>query len=246
MAPIEGGRRSRRLPWPTLFTVPALVALIGFGTWQVQRLHWKEALIADREAHLAAPPLSVAAIRTMTASLDHRRVRAAGTFLHDREMHLVARSHRGQVGVRVVTPLALAGGGHVLVDRGWVPRDKTDPARRRDGQIRAPVEIVGILRAGGRPSSWTPDNAPDDDVWHYVEIPAMAARAGLSKVRDFVVLAGPVPNPGGLPIGTRFTVEVANNHLQYAVTWYALAAVLAAIYLIYHLGPMGAMRRGTE
>ena len=242
----DRGGRIRRLFWPTLITVPTLIALVGFGTWQVQRLHWKEALIAEREAHLAVPPMSIAAIGTMTASLDHRRVRATGTFLHDREMHLVARSHRGQVGVRVITPLALAGGGNVLVDRGWVPRDKTDPANRRGGQIRSPVEIIGILRAGGRPSSWTPDNGPNENVWHYIDIPAMAARAGLSKFRDFVVLAGPAPNPGGVPIGTPLTVEVANNHLQYAVTWYALAAVLAAIYLIYHLGPMGAMRRGTE
>ena len=236
MAPSDGGGRVHRLPWPTLITVPTLIALIGFGTWQVQRLHWKDALIAKREAHFAAPPLSIAAIRTMTASLDNRRVRATGTFLHDREMHLVARSHRGQVGVRVVTPLALVDGGHVLVDRGWVPRDKTDPEIRRDGQIRSPVDIVGILRAGGRSSSWTPENGPDEDVWHYIDIPAMAARAGLSRIRDFIVLAGPAPNPGGFPIGTRFTVEIANSHLQYAVTWYALAAVLAAIYLIYIVG----------
>ncbi len=246
MAPSDGGGRFRRLPWPTLFTVPVLIALIGFGTWQVQRLHWKETLIAEREARLAAPPLSIAVVQSMTAALDHRRIRAAGTFLHEREMHLVARSYRGRVGVRVITPLALPGGGHVLVDRGWVPRARTDPATRPDGQIRKSVEIVGILRAGGRPSTWTPDNTPDDDVWHYVDIPAMATRVGISEVRDFVVFAGPAPNPGGLPIGTRLVVEVANNHLQYAVTWYALAAVLAAIYLIYHLGPAGAMRRGTE
>ncbi len=246
MAPIEGGRRSRRLPWPTLFTVPVLIALVGFGTWQVQRLHWKETLIAEREARLAAPPLSIAAVPSMTAALDHRRVRAAGTFLHDREMHLVARSHRGRVGVRVVTPLALAGGGHVLVDRGWVPRAGTDPATRPDGQIRRSVEIVGILRADGRPSGWTPDNQPDDGVWHYVDIRAMAARAGISDVRDFVVVAGPAANPGGHPMGARFVVEVVNNHLQYAITWYAFALVLAAIYLIYQARPPGTTRRGTE
>jgi len=246
MAPGNAAGRTRRLPWPTLITIPVLIALVGFGTWQIQRLLWKDALIAEREARLASPPIDVAEIPTRNAAFEHRRVWATGTFLHDREMHLVARSHRGQVGVRVVTPMALAGGDHVLVDRGWVPRHKIDPAGRRDGQIDNSTRIVGILRAGGRPSAWTPDNVPDDNVWHYIDIPAMAARAGLSKVREFVVLAGPAANPGGLPIGTPFAVEVANNHLQYAVTWYALAAVLAAIYLIYHLGPMGRMRRGTQ
>ena len=57
----------------------------------------------------------------MRPALEHRRVRATGALLHDREMHLVARSHRGRVGVRVVTPLVLSGGGTVLIDRGWVP-----------------------------------------------------------------------------------------------------------------------------
>ncbi len=243
MAPGDGAGRFRPLLWPTLITVPALIALLGLGTWQVQRLNWKDALIAERQARLAAAPLAIAATAKMTAALDHRRVRAAGRFLHDREMHLVARSHRGRVGVRVVTPLALAGGGHVLVDRGWVPRTKADPATRPEGQIHEVVEIAGIVRSGGRLSDWTPDNRPADGVWHYVDIQAMAARAGLSGVRDFVFVAGPVANPGGLPIGTRFAVEVPNDHLQYAITWYALAAALAAIYLIYHLRPSGATRR---
>jgi surfeit locus 1 family protein len=242
----DGGSWVRRLPWPTLITVPALIVLIAFGTWQVQRLHWKEALIAEREARLAAPLLDIADIRDMRPALEHRRIRAAGTFLHDREMLLVARSLRGRVGVRVVTPLVLPGGDAVLVDRGWVPRDRIDPASRAGGQTPAPAEIIGILRAGGRPSSWTPDNQPQEDVWHFIDIPAMAARSGLQHVRDFAILAGPAPNPGGFPVGTRFAVEISNNHLQYAVTWYALAAVLAAIYLIYHLGPKGAKRRGTE
>jgi surfeit locus 1 family protein len=246
MTPSDGGRRFRLLLWPTLFTVPTLAMLVGFGTWQVQRLHWKEALIAEREARLAAPPVNIASIRRMSAALDHRRVVASGRFLHDREMHLVARTLQGRVGVRVVTPLALIGGGHVLVDRGWVPRHRVDPATRRAGQLRSPVEVVGIIRRAGRMNSWTPDNQPKDGVWHYVDVRAMAARAGFSDARDFFVAAGPAPNPGGLPIGRRLAIDVANNHLKYAVTWYALAVTLAVIYLIYHVRAAGGSPRETK
>ena len=246
MTPSDGGRGFRLLSWPTLFTVPALAVLVGLGTWQVQRLHWKEAVIAERETRLAAPPVSIASIPRMSGALDYRRVAAAGRFRHDREMHLVARTHRGRVGVRVVTPLALIGGGHVLVDRGWVPRDRVDPATRRAGQLRGPVDVVGIIRRAGRMNSWTPDNRPQDGVWHYVDVRAMAARAGLSDARDFIVVAGAAPNPGGLPIGRRPAVGLANDHLKYAVTWYALAVTLAVIYLIYHLRAAGGSRRETE
>lgn len=240
------GRARRRLLWPTLFTVPALAVLLGLGTWQVQRLHEKETLIAEREARLAAPPLDVAAIGRMTAALERRRVRAAGTFLHDREMHLVARSRHGQAGVHVVTPMRLVAGGHVLVDRGWVPRDRADPATRAAGQVEGTVEVVGILRAGGRPSHWTPDNQPADDVWHYVDVGAMAARAGLADARDYYIVAGDAPNPGGLPVGRRLAVEIANDHLQYAITWYALAAALAVIYLIHAVRRTDGTPRGQR
>ena len=177
------------------------------------------------------------------ADFDFRRVRLEGRFAHDRELQLYGRSHRGVAGVHVLTPLVRPQGAAVLVDRGWVPRTRADPRTRRDGQTPGAVDIVGILRAGGRPSDWTPDNRPEDGIWHYVDIPAMASRVRLSDVRDFIVVAGPDANPGGLPIGKRFVVELTNKHLQYAFTWYALAAVLAAIYLIYHLRPPGAPRR---
>ena len=69
MAPGDGAGRFRLMSWPTLFTVPVLIALLGLGTWQVQRLNWKDALIGEREARLAAAPLAIAATVRMTAAL---------------------------------------------------------------------------------------------------------------------------------------------------------------------------------
>lgn len=219
-----------------------LAVLVGLGTWQVQRLHWKEGVIALRAAGLAAAPLTVDAVPSDPAEVEFRRIRVSGTLLHDREMQLLARTYRRAAGVHVVTPLRLADGAIVLVDRGWVPRSRRDPASRTLGQVGGRVEITGILRTGGRTSPWIPDNDPQANTWHYIDVAAMAARSGLAPVKPFVIEAGPAANPGGLPIGGRTRFRLPNDHLQYAITWYALAAALMAIYVLYHRRQAGRPR----
>lgn len=227
-------RRFRPTLWPTVFTIPALAVLIALGSWQVQRLHWKEAVIAEREAALARAPLSVDSITSAGASLWFRPVSATGVFLHDSEIYMDGKSHRGNPGGQVVTPLRLDHGGVVFINRGWVPRALRDPARRRAGQIAGPVTVSGILRSSGRKSDWIPENIPGKDEWYSVDVGAMAKRLGLVEVRPFYMEAGPAANPGGWPLGRKPVVLLSNNHLQYAFTWYSFAVVLLVIYFLYH------------
>jgi surfeit locus 1 family protein len=180
--------------WPTVAALPVFLALLGLGTWQVQRMHWKDALIAERAAELAAPPIEAAQIGP---GLEFRRVRATGGFLNDRTIFLEGRTHQGEPGYHAVTPLALRAGGTVPVDRGWV-RTRTPPPATGE------AVVDGIVRKGGKPSGWTPDNDPARNVWFYIDAP-------------YYIDTGPPP-------------AIPNNHLQYAVTWYGLAAALAAIY----------------
>jgi len=232
--PERGRRRFRPTLWPTLFTIPALVVMLGLGVWQVQRLHWKLDLIAEREARLAAPALDRPS-EVEPARDAFRHIALEGVFLHEKEMYLAARSLHGNVGYQVVTPLRLADGSHVLVNRGWVPRDRKDPARRPEGEVDGIVPIDGIVRGESPPSIFVPENEPERNIWFSVDIAAMARWAGLDRVVPFVVEAGPAENPGGLPIGGQTRVEVRNEHLQYAIIWFALAGALAVIYVIYHM-----------
>ncbi len=232
MPPLKA-RRLGRAFWPTVFTVPAMLVLIGLGSWQVERLHWKEDLIATRTARLAAPPMALPAGPVDIEESKYRRLRVTGTFRHEAEMYLAVRSLRGNPGFHVVTPLVTAGGDAVLVDRGWVPLDRKAPESRAEGQPSGTVIVEGVVRAGGAKGWFTPDNEPDKNVWFYVDIQAMAAHAGLEMVRGFYLEAGPEPNPGGLPIGGEFRVEVRNEHLGYALIWYALALALLVIYVLY-------------
>ncbi len=232
------GRRFRPALWPTLFTLPALVALLGLGTWQLHRLDWKEGLIAEREARSTAPAMVLPREIADPEVLEFRRVRLAGRFLHEAEMYLTGRTYRRQVGVHVVTPMVLADGRGLLVDRGWVPMSRKDPASRAEGQPEGPVVVEALLRTGGWKGSarFRPDNQPEDNTWFWIDPEAMAARAGLKDpVTAVYAAAGPAENPGGLPVGGQTKITLRNDHLQYAITWYALAVALVVIYLVYHL-----------
>lgn len=228
-----GGRRLAL--WPTLMTVPALAALLGLGLWQLDRLEWKNALIATRTANLTAAPMTRLPERLDAARHAYTRVRLEGRFRHDREFYLGPRTSRGRAGIHVITPMEMSDGSHVLVDRGWVPRARRRPETRAAGQRRGMVSVEGLLRAAGRTGWFTPDNTPRQNFWYFVDPAAMATVARLDRVRPYYVAAGPAPNPGGLPLGRAYAVEMASNHLQYALTWFALAVVLAVIYIVYHL-----------
>ena len=219
----------------TLCAVPALALLIGLGVWQLQRLEWKEDLIAERAVRFAAPALAVEDIREADwRGFEHRRVRLIGRYLHDREMLVVNRLRRGQAGYGLVTPMLLGDGTSVLVDRGWVPlgwagrRPSVRPQDGRDG-------VDGVLRAGGRHNSWLPDNDPAGGQWFFVDVPQMSARAGLERVRPYHVRLLPAAGRTGFPEPQDVRGRIPNRHLEYALTWFALAAVLAVIFVLYHL-----------
>lgn len=220
--------------WPTLMAVPMLLVLLGLGSWQVQRLYWKQDLIELRTNRPAAAPVALSEVPEDLAAVEFRRIVLAGTFMHDREMHLAARTHDRRLGYQIVTPLKLDQGGYVLVNRGWVPQEQRDPATRAAGQIAGQVSVEGLIRLPGRKSSFTPDNEPARNYWFFVDVPAMAAFAKITPVHPFVVEAGPASNPGGLPVGGQSKVNLRNFHLQYALTWYGMALGLIVIYVLYH------------
>ena len=227
-------RRFRPTLWSTVAAVLALAVLVGLGTWQVHRLHWKEGVIAHREARFALPPVSIDPATAADDDIAFRRAMAKGRFLHSSEFLIGNRVRGGQAGFEVVTPLRLGPGNFVLVNRGWIPLDRADPKTRRGGQITGEATVTGVLRIPGKTSSWVPDNEPAGGVWFFADPRAMAAAGGLTGVRDRVLVADATPNPGGYPMGRKAGVEIPNRHLEYALTWYGLALVLLAIYVVFH------------
>ena len=236
----NAGRRFRPTFWATLTTLVAVTVLVSLGFWQLERLDWKRDLIARLEALAALPPQPLPADLSQVTGLEFLPVRVEGEFLHDREMYFASRTRNKKVGLHVVTPFVMTDGRGLLVDRGWVAIDRREPASRAEGQLEGLVEVTGQLRFGGWKGMelFRPANDPANRLYNWADLPAMLDQAGLERPVDQLYLqAGPSGPPPPAPAGQLSGVGLANNHLEYALTWFALAVILAVIYVIYHLRP---------
>ena len=221
--------------WPTVFTVPVMLLLLGLGSWQIERLFWKRELIAQRQAAVTAAPVTPPHGLEEARGMEFRHVTDEGVYLHDREIFLGATSEAGRNGYQVLTPLREPGGRIVFVNRGFIPAELKDPAKRSAGQIAGAVRVQGLLRLppSEKPAWFLPDNRADLNYWFWVDLPAMAAADKFDRVAPFYIDADATANPGGWPRGGVTRLELPNDHLQYAVTWFSLAVALIVIYFLY-------------
>lgn len=214
----------------------AFVTLVSLGVWQVQRLQWKEGLIAAIEARIASGPRPLDEIGRLAREgieVDYWPVEARGRFLHSAESHFLA-THAGRSGWYVYTPLQLEDRRVVFVNRGFVPYDRKAGATRSEGQVEGETAVKGLARGAPaeKPSAIVPDNDPAAGVFYWKDLSAMASSADLpadAAILPFFIDADETPNPGGLPVGGVTIVRLPNSHLQYAVTWFGLAAALLAV-----------------
>lgn len=218
------------------FGLLALVAaLIALGTWQIYRLSWKLDLIARVDARVHAEPVAPPARadwgKVTAANDEYRRVTASGTFENDKETLITASTALGS-GYWVLTPLRLADGSAISINRGFVPTDRRDPASRTQSQISGPTTVTGLMRISEPKGMLLRSNDPAADRWYSRDVAAIAEKRGLTNIAPFFIDADATPNAGGYPVGGMTVIEFPNNHLVYAITWYVLAAMVAGL-LVY-------------
>lgn len=233
--------RLRGLIVPAILALAGIAVLISLGNWQLRRLAWKEALIANATERPSAPvqdlpPPSAWPALDISES-EYRPYRLSGRFLHDKEALVFTslgdrKGEFGGPGYWVVAPLALENGGTVLVNRGFAPQDRHSPEDRAETLDADPVTVTGLLRPNEERNVFTPSDRPADSIFFARQIEPIAAAKNLEPpVAPFTIdlLAAETP-PGGLPQAGETRMAFTNTHLQYAVTWYGLAAALAAVF----------------
>lgn len=215
-----------------LLAALALLGVFGFGAlgvWQLERRVWKLNLIARVESRIHAAPAALpnpARWNDIRApEFEYRRVRVPGVLAHDRETLVQALTERG-AGYWVLTPLRTRS-GTVLVNRGFVPEERRDPASRTGAQVVGPITITGLLRATEPGGGFLRTNDPAANRWYSRDVAAIMQARGISGGAPFFIDADAAPNPGGFPLGGLTVIRFSNNHLIYALTWFGLALLCA-------------------
>jgi surfeit locus 1 family protein len=230
-----------------LLPLPALAVLIGLGGWQLERRAWKNDLIARLEHGLSAPPSGYEPPRTNgESSLEFEHVRVRGEFLNAQTVKVLVpapQSDRSRMadgyGYLLFTPLKFEK-GIVFVNRGFVPQSLAGHAELFPEGV---TTVTGIVRRPTTPRWFTPAPKPDERLFYDADIPAMAAAAGVKGNRAVTgeyIQAEPSAKAGEWPKARdprEFLAAIPNSHLQYALTWFGLAAAFLGVYGLYVARP---------
>jgi surfeit locus 1 family protein len=223
-------------PYPgfTIATVILTGLLVWLGVWQLQRLAWKENLIATVNGHMAAAPISLDQALAMNADeVQYRKLTLSGHFDNSKEAYVFTTSAEGEAVYHVLTPFLTDDGRVLMVDRGAVPESKLSPQSRQP--VEGPTQITGVWRAPDPPGFFTPKPDTARHVWYARDLAGIAAADGVTLAAPVLIEADATPNPGNLPKGGQTVVDFPNSHLQYALTWFGLAAGLIGVYAAYHI-----------
>lgn len=229
----------RGIVWATLSAAIALTILVGLGVWQLERKEWKENLIAtlnERTAKAPEPlPPRESWSRLSENADEFRRVTFPVEFIPGEEALVYSagsplRSDVKGPGYWVFAPGRLPGGSIVVINRGFVPLDRKDAATRREGTPPGTIDVTGALRWPEPRGMFVPADDPQSNVWYLRDHKAMAAAKKWNSAAPFYIdQEEPVPS-GGWPSPGKLTVNLPNNHLQYAITWLGLALTLIGVY----------------
>ncbi|KAM3600036.1 uncharacterized protein V6R79_016166 [Siganus canaliculatus] len=225
-----------------LLLIPATT--FGLGTWQVKRREWKMQLIDELRRLTTAEPIPLPLDPHELKNLEYRRVKVRGNYDHAQELYILPRSpvdpekeareagqlsSSGETGANVVTPFHCTDLGiTILVNRGYVPKQKIRPETRMKGQVEGEVEVIGVVRLTETRKPFVPNNDVQRNRWHFRDLEAMSSVTGAEPI--FIDADFGSTIPGG-PIGGQTRVTLRNEHMQYIVTWYGLCA--ATSYMWY-------------
>ncbi|MEL6236224.1 MAG: SURF1 family protein [Pseudomonadota bacterium] len=197
--------------------------LIGLGVWQLQRLAWKEGILADIAERMDAALPSLPDLPSEDAH-EYRLVTLSGD-IAPAELHVLTSARPEGAGYRIISPFTLADGRRLLLDRGFVPQ--AEKTTRRTG---GPAEITGNLLWPDETTGYTPEPDPRRNIWFAREVQTMAAALETEPV---MLVARSKTGDGIRPLPV--SVNIPNDHLEYAITWFGLAAGWSGMTLLFLL-----------
>ena len=208
-----------------LFVIIFVTIFCALGTWQLYRLQWKLELISEITFGLDSSPIEY----SNSIEKNYQRVSAKGKFNFDKQIYLYSLNDNGKPGYDVITPFRTNKNENVLVNRGWIKKEfKNNPIINKN--IEDEQKIIGLLRKIYKPNIFKPDNDLKNNIWFSINLEDLKVTSG-ERFNEFVIFLE--DNQAKTPIPRKITIDVPNNHLKYAITWYAISISIIFYYLYF-------------
>jgi surfeit locus 1 family protein len=208
-----------------LFVILFITIFCALGTWQLYRLQWKLDLISEITFGLQSKPIEY----SDSIKKNYQRVNVKGKFDFDKQIYLYSLNDSGKPGYDVVTPFRTNKNQNVLINRGWIKKEfKDNPSINiEEGAER---EIIGLLREIYKPNIFKPDNDLENNIWFSLNLEDLKVATG-EQFSEFVIFLE--DNEAKIPLPKKISIDVPNNHLKYAITWYAISISIIFYYLYF-------------
>jgi surfeit locus 1 family protein len=201
--------------------------LIALGIWQMQRLAWKQELLAKIDTRMSIGTEELPKTIDDPQAWEYRRVTLRGQFFKDHPFLIQPRMHKGKVGYHLVMPFEIKYGGVVYINRGWVSDETMDQVK----SFSLNRNVTGVIQIPYQ-GKFTPDNDPQNNYWYWPDLEAMSKKSGIKS--DYPVIVTLLPQPeGSIPTGYEVTANLRNNHRLYAFFWFGMALILSVVFIIY-------------
>ena len=205
-----------------VFVFSFIILFCSLGTWQLYRLEWKQNLINQISEGLKSTPIRYSQI----INKNYQKVILAGEYDFKNQIYLYSLNGKGQPGFDVVTPFETTSRENVLVNRGWIKKELKNKAEINFSS----KNITGMLRQANRKNLFTPDNDLEENIWFSLNLEDVQKITGKEFNQFIVYLEDQNIN---IPKPKKITVDVPNNHLKYAITWYSISISILFYYLYF-------------
>ena len=208
-----------------LFVILFVTIFCALGTWQLYRLQWKLELISEITYGLNSSPIEYSTL----IKKNYQRVTTKGKFDYDKQIYLYSLNDNGKPGYDVITPFRTNRNENVLINRGWIVKGlKDSPSINLKNESEK--KIIGLLREIYKPNMFKPDNDLKNNIWFSINLEDLKKATG-EQFNNFVIFLE--DNQAKTPLPKKISIDVPNNHLKYAITWYAISISIIFYYLYF-------------
>jgi len=205
------------------FVFTFITLFCALGTWQLYRLQWKQELIIQIDEGLKSAPTRY----SNRIKNNYQRVFLEGRYDFKNQIYLYSLNQKGQPGFDVITSFETQDGVHVLINRGWINKEMKNKA---EINLSNKKKIYGLLRKIPKKNIFKPDNDIKENFWFSIDINQIQETMGKKFNKHVVFLEDKKVDT---PRPKKITINISNNHLKYAITWYSISVSIFFYFLYF-------------